>query len=78
MCRLLTHLAMGHPWELFPSLPVNTTFSILTASPFSPYLRRGGGGGGENQGLLENRQYRLLSSSSSLLLLFVYRFVYPK
>lgn len=36
----LTHLAMGHPSELFPSLPVYTTFSIRMASPFSPYLQK--------------------------------------
>lgn len=31
---------MGHPCELFPSLPVYTTFSTLMASPFSPYLHK--------------------------------------
>ncbi len=29
----LTHLAMGHPWGLFPSFPVYLTFSILNAGP---------------------------------------------
>lgn len=38
--KLLTHLAIGHPRELLPSLPVYTTFSIRMASPFSPYLNR--------------------------------------
>lgn len=36
--KLLTHLAMGHPRELLPSLPVYTTFSTRIASPFCPYL----------------------------------------
>lgn len=36
--EILTHLAIGHPWELFPSFPVYTTISILTAFPFWPYL----------------------------------------
>ncbi len=34
----LTHLAIGQPCELRPSLPVNTTTSTRTALPFSPYL----------------------------------------
>jgi len=37
--KVSTHLAMGQPWLLRPSLPVNTTTSTRTASPFSPYLR---------------------------------------
>ena len=33
-----THFAMGQPRELFPSFPVQMTFSIRMAFPFSPYL----------------------------------------
>lgn len=33
-----THLAMGQPCPLLPSLPVYTTFSILMALPVSPDL----------------------------------------
>lgn len=36
--RSLTHLAIGQPCELLPSLPVYTTTSTRTALPFSPYL----------------------------------------
>ena len=32
--KILTHLATGHPLELFPSFPVYTTISILIAFPF--------------------------------------------
>ncbi len=36
---ILTHLAMGHPCVLFPSLPVYITFSILIARPVKPDLQ---------------------------------------
>lgn len=36
---ILTHLAIGQPCVLFPSLPVYITFSILMARPVKPDLQ---------------------------------------
>lgn len=36
----LTHLAIGQPCVLLPSLPVYITFSILIAQPVKPDLKK--------------------------------------
>lgn len=37
---ILTHLAIGQPCVLLPSLPVYITFSILIALPVKPDLKK--------------------------------------
>lgn len=40
---ILTHLAIGQPCVLLPSLPVYITFSILIARPVRPDLKKENG-----------------------------------
>lgn len=40
---ILTHLAIGQPCVLLPSLPVYITFSILIAPPVRPDLKKENG-----------------------------------